>query len=106
VAKVRYSKVRNTIALYVLAAFALAGCGDECREYSEFSCSQLEKASYNVYFYYPDGKELYMGLSQSLSGCRSLAYSFAVSQKMGGNKDWSYICCMQAKGSECYEKHR
>jgi hypothetical protein len=98
--------MRRKIALFLLVAFALAGCGDECRKYSEFSCSQLQAASYNVHFYYPDGKELYLGLSQGLSRCSSLAYSFAASQKLGSNREWNYVCCMQAKGSECYEKHR
>lgn len=90
----------------LLATAALSGCSDECREYSDFSCSEIEKASYNVYFYYPSGKEEYLGQAQGLSQCGDLAYGFASSEKLSGNRDWGYICCMRAKGSECYEKHR
>lgn len=85
---------------------ALSGCGDECRSYSDFSCSAIQKASYNVYFYYPSGSEAFLGQTEGLSSCGSMAHSFAASKNLTGNGEWSYICCMRAKGSECYEKHR
>ena len=98
--------MRTEFSICLLAFAALSGCGDECRKYSDFSCSEIQKADYNVYFYYPSGSEEYLGKAQGLSQCGSIAYSFASSNNLGGNMDWGYICCMRAKGSECYEKHR
>jgi hypothetical protein len=97
---------QRTVAFCLMTAFALAGCADECREYSDFSCKQIERASYNVYFYYPSGTEEYLGRADGLSHCGSVAHSFAASKKLQGNRDWGYVCCMRARGSECYEKHR
>ncbi len=92
---------------WVLMAFILAGCGgDSCQEYSDFNCQQIEEADYNVYFYFPDSSEYYLGASDSLSQCGSMAHSYAASKDLSRNVEWSYICCMKAKGSECYEKHR
>ena len=36
----------------------LAGCGfgDDCKEYSDFTCKQIDRATYNTDFYFPDGK--------------------------------------------------
>lgn len=97
-------QTRTTLSLLIIAA--LSGCSDVCREYSDFSCREIEKASYNVYFYYPSETEKYLGQAQGLSQCGSLAHGFASSKNLSGNGEWSYICCMRAKGSECYEKHR
>ena len=97
-------RTRTTLSLLMIAA--LSGCGDECREYSDFSCKEIQKAPYNVYFYYPSGGEEYLGQADGLSQCGSLAHGFASSKNLSGNGEWSYICCMRAKGSECYEKHR
>lgn len=97
-------RTRTTLSLLIIAT--LSGCGDECREYSDFSCKEIERAPYNVYFYYPSGGEEYLGQADGLSQCGSLAHGFASSKNLSGNGEWSYICCMRAKGSECYEKHR
>lgn len=94
------------LALGLLIIATLSGCSDECREYSDFSCGEIEKASYNVYFYYPSETEEYLGQAQGLSQCGSRAHSFASSKNLSRNGEWGYICCMRAKGSECYEKHR
>ncbi len=83
----------------------LAGCKDECRSYSDFTCKEIDRADYNVYFYYPSGEERYLGAASGLGACGSAAWSFAEHEKVN-RSDWSYVCCMKAKGSECYEKHR
>lgn len=93
------------ILLAPLFLFA-SSCGDECSSYSEFSCTEIQEATYNVYFYYPNGTERYLGLASGLGQCGSMAHSYASSINLEGSNDWSYICCMKAKGSECYEKHR
>ncbi|MFA4994178.1 MAG: hypothetical protein WC521_02615 [Bdellovibrionales bacterium] len=84
----------------------LQGCGDECSSYSDFTCGQIEKAKYNAYFYFPDGREYFLGETQGLSSCAGKARSYAASKEMSFNDNWSYICCMIAKGSGCYEKHK
>jgi len=95
-------KALTTLAMVLL----VAGCGDECSSYSEFSCKQIDSASYNTYFYYPSGTEEYLGVSNGLAECGSRARGFANEHRLSSNSDWSYVCCMKAKGSECYEKHR
>ncbi len=93
--------------LCILATFALIGCSDECREYSDFTCKQIESATYNAYFYFPNGeKEYYLGVSYGLQQCGALAHSYASSKELGSNSGWSYICCMKTDSSECAEKHR
>ncbi len=96
--------LRPALGLVILAS--LAACGDECRSYSDYSCNAIAKASYNVYFYYQSGNEEYLGRTEGLANCGSLAHGFAASRNLERNNDWSYICCMRAKGSECFEKHR
>ena len=102
----------STVVKYVsifaigLTTTLLQACGDECRDYSDFSCRQIEEANYNAYFYFPNEREYYLGLVHGLNSCQEAAYSYAASKDLLENAGWSYICCMQAKGSECYEKHR
>lgn len=87
-------------------ALGLASCGDSCREYSDFSCSYLDKATYTVVFSYPkNDRTETLGTVEGLSACGSVAYSFAESHHMS-NASWGYVCCLHAKGSTCYEKHR
>jgi hypothetical protein len=94
------------LAIFFGVTLVIAGCGDECSDYSDFSCKQIEKATYNVYFYFPDDREYFVGVADGLDQCGSIAYRYATSKNLTRNQDWSYICCMKAKGSDCYEKHR
>ncbi|WLQ15629.1 hypothetical protein O5O45_06830 [Hahella aquimaris] len=94
------------IFLIVMLAVLLYGCGDKCSSYSDFSCSEIENATYNAFFYFPNNNEYYLGVAHGLSQCGSMAHSFASSKNLTGNREWGYICCMKVKGSECYEKHR
>ena len=92
------------IALTLAATLALASC-DECRSYSDYTCSQIERADYNVYFYYPSQRGRYLGQANGLNQCQSMARSYAIKEEVV-SADWGYICCMIARGSDCYEKHR
>jgi hypothetical protein len=83
----------------------LSGCGDSCRQYSDFTCDEIEAARYNVFFYYPDQREEYIGEAVTLTSCGSVARGFASSKNMS-SASWGYVCCMIANGSSCYEKHR
>lgn len=96
----------KTIAYLLFILPSLGGCGDECREYSKYSCKQLENSNYNVYFYYPGGKEVYLGVSEKLSQCGDMAHGFASNNNLSGNTEWGYICCLKSSSSECEEKHR
>jgi len=96
----------KVILVYVFLLICLSACGDECTKYSDFNCEQIQEATYNAYFYYPNGSEVYLGIAEGLGQCGSMAHYFASSKALSGNRNWSYICCMKAKGSECYEKHR
>lgn len=88
-------------------ALALAGCArDECREHSDFSCKRIQKGNYNVHFHHPDGREEYLGQTRGLAYCGRVARGFAASRGLSDGSEWSYVCCMRAKGSECYEKHQ
>lgn len=92
---------------FILATFALIGCSDECREYSDFTCKQIESATYNAYFYFPNAeKEYYLGVTDGLKQCGEMAHSYANSKELSGGSGWSYICCMKTESSECAEKHR
>lgn len=87
----------------------LSGCdvNDECRKYSNYTCAQIEAASYNVLFYFPNGeKEYFLGNVEGLKQCGVVAFNYANTKKLTNNDRWSYICCMNTKTSSCQEKHR
>lgn len=86
----------------VLLAFFLYGCGDECSSYSNYSCKQIEDATYEVYFYFPDDHEKPLGRVTGLQSCSSTANAYAA--QTGAPKRW--ICCMVTSTSSCEEKHR
>ena len=96
----------TSIVMSLVLILTLSSCGDECTEYSDFTCDEIEEATYNAYFYFPDNREYYLGVANSLSQCGAMAHNFAASKDLTRNSGWGYICCMKAKGSECYEKHR
>ena len=95
----------SVVVATIIMALTLSGCGDECRSYSHYSCDEIEKADYNVFFYYPSQEERYLGQASGLNQCQSMANSYA-SDKEVIEADWGYICCMIAHGSNCYEKHK
>lgn len=66
----------------------------------------IENSSYNVYLYFPDGKESYLGEVETLSGCRSFANAGANSAGMAPWSGWTYICCRITSSSGCESKHR
>jgi len=73
----------------------------------ELPLSRYEDVYVNVYFYFPEGeKEYYLGRTKGASSCGSMAHSYAYSKGLSGNSEWSYICCTEEGGSDCYRKIR
>lgn len=93
--------------IILFVACLLASCGnDKCREYSDFTCDEIEAAEYYVWFTFPDSENSYnLGQANGLEQCGSIARGFAL-EKSVQDSNWGYVCCMVAKGSDCYEKHR
>lgn len=92
-------RFRFGLAARVLGAaglLALTGCGEE----------NLEKATFNAYFYYPNAREEFLGLVQGLSVCQRTAHSRANSLNMSSSAGWSYICCKKTANSSCASKHK
>lgn len=98
----------RSVGVLVGCALFIAGCSkDSCREYSDHTCAELEKASFNVYVYPPNGeREHYVGVSSGLSSCGAMAHGFAADNHFQRSNEWSYICCLKTDTSECAEKHR
>lgn len=65
----------------------------------------IENSNFNVYFYYPNDKEVYVGQVSGLSSCQSTASSYAYRKNMSSS-NWTYICCRVTSGSSCASKHR
>jgi hypothetical protein len=104
---VREKMSAGRAALTWIALCGLLGsCSDECGSYSSFSCKQIEAADYNVIFFFPSGTEQSLGQVQGLSQCGQRAHGFAAAKNLSRSHDWGYVCCMIAKGSACFEKHR
>lgn len=101
----RFKVIKAFLAMITL--LTISSCGDECSSYSEFSCKEIENAEYNVEFSFPDNEKIYhLGQVKGLRECGNLAYDYAAQHNMTRNNNWGYVCCMIAKGSSCYEKHR
>ncbi len=102
----------TTLLLTLLVSPLMAGIldslfgRDRCKSYSDYTCKQLENSRYNVYFFFPDNSENYLGVSHSLSHCNSMAVTFANRKNIKRSDGWGYICCLKTKNSECAEKHR
>ena len=88
----------------LISIFILSSCSDGDGNLN----AGLENSTFNVYFYFPDGKEYYLGKSRGLSQCQSMARSYAndKSKDRASMYDWSYICCLQTNSSSCSEKHK
>lgn len=95
-----------------LAFLMIQGCSfDECRKYSDYTCEQLQRQPYNVYYYdvaNESGEErnLFAGQVVGLEACGLAASSFASLMADRRQGDWSYVCCLKTDESGCAEKHR
>ena len=65
----------------------------------------LEEASFNAYFYYPNETEVHLGVVTGLSARQKSANNYAISHNLE-RTDWSYVCCRRTSSSECASKHK
>lgn len=72
----------------------------------ELPFSRYDDVDVNVYFYFPDDREVYLGEVRGASACGSIAHNYAIQANLNRNHQWSYICCTKEAGSECYRKIR
>lgn len=100
------------LALGCFAITLTSGCTqDSCKEYSRFTCKQLEGKTYNVYYYdIPHGareqREAYLGAATGLQSCEAMAWSASEDRRDERDGEWSYVCCLETDESTCAEKHR
>ena len=71
----------------------------------EFSPLRFE-AKYNVYFYYPTGREVYLGVADSLETGQFMAVAEADRLGFRASSGWDYILCKITRTSGCYTKHK
>lgn len=73
----------------------------------ELPLSRYEDVYVNVWFRFPGGdKDYNLGRTKGAASCGSIAYDYAASKGLGNNSGWSYVCCTEEDGSECYRKIR
>ena len=78
---------------------------EPCKAGTEYTCNELEKAQYNVYFYSPDKEEKYIGLARNLATAKIISTQYANSLNLSRNSGWTTTFCLKTKLSECAEKH-
>ena len=92
---------KRRTAILCSASLFVACSGDDSLPFSEY-----DNIDVNVYFYFPDDREVYLGETRGASSCGDIAYSYAESKNLSRSDKWSYICCTIEKGSDCYRKIR
>ena len=92
-------RVRPIVVFLMLAL--TSGCGD-----GTLPLSQYDKVDVNVYFYFPNGSEVFLGETRGASSCGAMSHNFAQSKNLERSDGWSYICCTIEKGWTCYRKIR
>jgi len=99
--------MKSFLFTLLLTTMLISCSPDECREYSKYTCKELDNAKYNVLFYFPDSeKEYNLGLTKGLDNCGEIAHSFADEKELPKHSKWGYVCCLKTEDSECEEMHR
>ena len=89
------------LVMFVIVMGIASGCGDGTLPFSQY-----DKVDVNVYFYFPDDREIFLGETRGASSCGDMAHNYAATNKLSRSSKWSYICCTIEKGSSCYRKIR
>ena len=96
-------KLITTLCLTGAVVLGVTACDDSD---GLLPLSEYENVDVNVYFYFPNDKEVFLGRTRGASSCGDMSYSYARQKNLGRDDKWSYICCTIRKGSQCYEKIR
>jgi len=64
------------------------------------------ESKYNVYFYYPTGKEVNLGVADSLERGQFMAVAEADRLGFRASSGWDYILCKITRTSQCQTKHK
>lgn len=73
----------------------------------ELPLSRYEDVYVHVWFTFPDGDQSYdLGRTKGAASCGAIAHDYAASKQLSYNSGWSYVCCTEEDGSECYRKIR
>ena len=78
---------------------------EPCKVGTEYTCSELENAQYNVYFYSPDKEEKNIGLARNLATAKIKSVQYTNSLNLSRDSGWTTTFCLKTKSSECAEKH-
>ena len=99
----RMRNLTTTLCLTFLVLVWVTACDDSD---GLLPLSEYENVDVNVYFYFPNNKEIHLGRTRGARSCGNISYSYARQKDLSRNDGWSYICCTIRKGSQCYEKIR
>ena len=105
-------RVGRVLQLCLVPTVALSACStDECREYSDYTCAELERQTYNAYYFDVEKvtgmeRSIFAGQVVGLGACADAASSTAEVYAEEREGYWSHVCCLQTSDSECAEKHR
>lgn len=91
-------KLIATLFLSIAMLLGIIGCDD-----GSLPLSKYENVDVNVYFYFSDNREIFLGKTRGAQSCGQMSQSYARRKNVDG---WSYICCTIRNGSQCHEKIR
>ena len=78
---------------------------EPCKVGSKYTCDQLDRAKYNVYFYTPEDQEKYLGVAINLASARIMSVQYANQLGLKRDAGWQTVFCLKTNNSECEEKH-
>ena len=90
----------------LVSILALTVLATACDEDGLLPLSEYDSIDVNAYFYFGDGREVFLGSTIGASSCGDMAYGYAAQHGLYRGDDWSYICCTIERGSDCYRKIR
>ena len=78
---------------------------EPCKVGTKYTCDQLDRAKYNVYFYTPEDQEKYLGVAINLASARIMSVQYANQLGLRRDAGWQTVFCLKTTNSECEEKH-
>ena len=78
---------------------------EPCKVGTKYTCDQLDRAKYNVYFYTPEDQEKYLGVAVNLASARIMSVQYANQLGLRRDAGWQTVFCLKTTNSECEEKH-